>query len=232
MLDGGRPFFCSWSGGKDSCLALHRTMLEGGRPDVLLTMMVEDGSRSRSHGLPATLLGAQASRIGARLELRSASWSSYEEVFSGALRDLAANGVRDGVFGDIDLEEHRGWVESVCARAGMKAHEPLWKSPREKLLREFIDSGFSATIVAVKDGTLDQQFLGRRLDMRLVDDLVAADVDPSGERGEYHTVVTDGPIFSRPIRLLTGDSYLKGGYWFLDVDASEWPEGWGGGCHA
>lgn len=232
MLDSARPFFCSWSGGKDSCLALHRTMSAGIRPAILLTMMVEDGSRSRSHGLPVSVLAAQASSIGTRLETRSTSWSGYEEAFSAALSDFAARGILDGVFGDIDLAEHREWVERVCGMADVTAHEPLWQGSREKLLREFIEAGYTATVVAVKDGVLERGLLGRGLDLGLVDELVDAGVDASGERGEYHTVVTDGPIFSKPIRLVTGDSFLKGGYWFLDVYASEWPEGWGGGCHA
>lgn len=232
MLIEGRDFFCSWSGGKDSCLALHRAMELGGRPRVLLTMLVEDGSRSRSHGLSVNLLRTQASRIGAHLDVRKASWSDYESVFVSAMKELAAKGIVHGVFGDIDMEEHKEWVERACGLAGTSAHEPLWKGKRMDLLREFLDHGFSATIVAVKEGTLDKGFLGRRLDWPLVEEFEAIGVDVSGEKGEYHTVVTEGPIFSNPIRLVDGEALLRDGYWFLDVDSSDWPDGWGGVCHA
>ncbi len=232
MLEAGQEFFCSWSGGKDSCLALHKTMASGARPKVLLTMMIENGSRSRSHGLPVGLLKAQASSIGAELLVQATSWQDYERTFVSAMKKMATGGIHHGVFGDIDLEEHKDWVERACGMAGMEAHEPLWKRERMGLLHEFIDGGFSAIIVAVNDGVLDQGFLGRRIDRPLVRELAAMGVDPSGEKGEYHTVVTEGPTFSKRIRLVEGDMVLRDGYWFLDVDSSDWPDGWGNGCHA
>jgi len=217
MFDKGARFFCSWSGGKDSCLALHRALEAGGGPCVLLTMMTEAGDRSRSHGLSEALLREQASCLGLPIVLHPASWASYEEVFISAVGDLEGTGVRHGVFGDIDLEEHRAWVERVCRTAGVSAHEPLWKGDRRDLLREFIDSGFTATVVAIRDGVLPEEVLGRRIDWSLVDELEAAGVDASGEKGEYHTVVTDGPIFERPLRTEHGVRIVRDGYRFLDV---------------
>ncbi len=217
MLGEGSRFFCSWSGGKDSCLALHRIVQAGAGPGVLLTMLTEEGVRSRSHGLPVPLLMEQAACIGMPIVFRAASWKSYEDAFLEAVKDFKAKGVEHGVFGDIDLEPHRAWVERVCTAAGVEACEPLWKSERRGLLEEFIGGGYDATLVAVKDGVLDRTLLGRRLDMSLVDELVAAGVDASGEKGEYHTVVTDGPIFQRPLRIVKRESVLRDGYWFLDV---------------
>ena len=217
MLGEGSRFFCSWSGGKDSCLALHRVVQAGAGPGVLLTMLTEDGARSRAHGLPVPLLMEQASCIGMPIVFRAASWKSYEDAFLDAIKDLKVQGVEHGIFGDIDLEPHREWVERVCAIAGVEACEPLWKGERRDLLKEFIGCGYDATVVAVKDGVLDRTLLGRRLDRSLVDELVAAGVDASGEKGEYHTVVTDGPIFQRPLRIVNGESVLRDGYWFLDV---------------
>lgn len=224
MTKPGQGFFCSWSGGKDSCLALHKMMASGARPKVLLTMMVEDGSRSRSHGLPISVLKAQASSIGAELSVQATSWQDYERTFVSVLKKMAAEGIHHGVFGDIDLEEHRDWVERVCGKVGTEAHEPLWKRERLDLLDEFIDGGFSATIIAVKEGVLGRDFLGRRIDRPLVRELAAMGVDPSGEKGEYHTVVTDGPAFSKRIRLVEGGTVLRDGYWFLDVESSDWPD--------
>lgn len=216
MLE-GRDFFCSWSGGKDSCLALHKAIKSGGRPRLLLTMLREDGQRSRSHGLPVAVLEEQASALGLELVTRPASWEGYEAEFKAALRGIRANGIEEGVFGDIDLEEHRLWTVRVSESEGLHAHHPLWKGARRELLEEFIGAGFKATIVSVKDEVLDRRYLGRVLTLDLIDELEAEGIDASGEGGEHHTVVTDGPIFSRSIKLVIGSHEFHDGYWFLEV---------------
>ena len=158
----GKDFFCSWSGGKDSCLALHRAIQKGGRPRCLLTMMTEDGHRSRSHGLPLSLLERQASLLQIPLVTRSASWDAYEAVFGAALAELRQTGIEAGVFGDIDLEHHGQWVARVCSTAGIQPFQPLWKQRRRDLVDEFLGAGFQAIIVAVKEGVLDRSLLGLR----------------------------------------------------------------------
>lgn len=209
--------FCSWSGGKDSCLAFHRSTVDGAKPSVLVTMLAEDGRRSRAHGLSTSALGAQASALGVRLITRATSWGDYEDNFLyvvGALRD---EGVSAGVFGDIDVEGHREWVERVCRQAGVEAVLPLWRSDRRTLLDEFISAGFKATIVSVKDGVLDRRFLGRTLDNVAIEELEALGIDISGEGGEYHTFVTDGPMFRSPVKVAMGRTASHGGYSFLDM---------------
>lgn len=213
----GVPFVCSWSGGKDSCLALYRAVTAGAEPRVLLSMLREDGARSRSHGLPCEVLQAQADSLGISLVTKTASWSDYEPVFITALQELKATGVKAGVFGDIDGDEHRLWEEKVCAAAGIEAYLPLWKASRLALLGELLMLGFEATIVTVNSEKLDQTYLGRVIDLDLIREFASLGIDPSGEEGEYHTVVTNGPVFSEPVRLATGERTLHDGYWFLDV---------------
>lgn len=214
----GKRFICSWSGGKDSCLSLHRALRLGGRPGMLLTMMREDGERSRSHGLPSSVLEAQASSLGIPLITQNTSWNDYEKVFVAALRQFNLAGMEAGVFGDIDLQEHLDWILKTCDQAGIEPVHPLWGEGRRALVEEFIDSGFKAKIVVVKDGVLDRSFLGRDIDRDTLSDLEKAGVDASGEGGEYHTVVTDGPVFRRPLRLSSGTSRKNDGCWFLDVN--------------
>lgn len=211
-----RPFFCSWSGGKDSCLAYYQAIKAGGLPHYLLTMM-ENSQRSKSHYLPVELLEKQALSIGPPLVSRSAFWDNYEEVFISALQEFKSQGVEAGVFGDIDLEGHKEWVENVCAKTDIKAYEPLWKSARRDLLREFIDAGFQAVIVAVKDGVLDKDVLGKTLDWELIKGFEESGIDPSGEEGEYHTVVINGPIFTSAVRIGLKDQIFYDGYWFQDI---------------
>jgi diphthine-ammonia ligase len=214
----GRDFFASWSGGKDSYLALQRAVTGGGRPAALLTMIAADGRRTHSHALPISLVRRQAAALGLPLVLRRASWETYEDAFLDALaelRDERRLGV--GVFGDIDLQPHRDWVERVCGQAGLRACLPLWLASRHALLDELFAAGVVATIVAVNAERLDERFLGRRLDAALVPELEAAGVDACGEEGEFHTVVTEASLFAAPVALRFRGTVAIDQYRFVDV---------------
>jgi uncharacterized protein (TIGR00290 family) len=193
---------CSWSGGKDSALALQRAWERGVTPVALLTMFDESGERTRSHGLPRAVIEAQAAALKVPLVTRSATWADYTDAFADGL----AHGARDAdvcVFGDIDIPAHRQWCAQVCARAGVSPLHPLWQHPRRALLEQFLSAGFLATIVVVRDSQLGPAFLGRTLDWPLIHELEVQGVDPCGENGEYHTVVTDGPRFASPLPIRT-----------------------------
>ncbi|MCJ7606615.1 MAG: diphthine--ammonia ligase [Thermoplasmata archaeon] len=216
----GVPFFCSWSGGKDSCLALHRAIQRRGRPKRLLTMLNEDGVRSRSHGLTSGILTAQAESVGIPLETRPTTWGDYEENFLTVLEEFRKDGIEAGVFGDIDLEEHREWTERVCASAHMKAFSPLWQLRRRDILEEFLGAGYKALIVSLKQNVLDESLLGRYLSAETIDEIEKTGADACGEGGEYHTLVVDGPIFSAPIRFVEKGILSHDGHSFLEL-ASE-----------
>ena len=209
--------FCSWSGGKDSALALLRAREAGVVVEHLLTMMIEDGSRSRSHGLRAEVLRAQAGAMGLPLTLVATSWDDYEDRFTTAVAGLRTGGLGEGVFGDIDIDRNRAWVEGVCGPLGVTVHEPPWHRPRRELLDELLAAGFRAHVVAARADALDAGLLGRVLDAALVEELVAAGIDPSGELGEYHTVVAAGPVLARPLDLAFGEVVERAGYRFVDV---------------
>jgi uncharacterized protein (TIGR00290 family) len=213
----GTPFVCSWSGGKDSCLALYRAISAGARPAALLTMLDQSGARSRSHGLTVDVLHAQAASLGIPLITRAASWDEYEPAFIAALRELRETGIKAGVFGDIDLQAHREWEQKVCAAAGITAHLPLWQTPRQELLDEFLALGFEALVIVTKDDPLGGRYLGRALDAALIREFEREGIDLSGEAGEYHTVVTGGPTFAQALQLRAGERVSRSGYWLLDV---------------
>ena len=128
----GRRFFVSWSGGKDAYLALQRAVRRGGEPAALVCMLHEDGRVSRGHGLPLALLEEQAAALGVPLVTRATTWDGYEATFVSLLHELRGQGVEAGVFGDIDLQAHRDWVEGVCEVAGLGCHLPLWQEPRRR----------------------------------------------------------------------------------------------------
>jgi diphthine-ammonia ligase len=189
---------CSFSGGKDSCLALWRAQQQGLDVRTLLVMFDEGGERSRSHAIPLALIERQARALRLELLVRNASWSSYEPVFTDALQALRASGHEIAIFGDIDLEPHREWEEKVCARAGIRPVLPLWRGDRAALAREVIEAGFRAVVVCTDSRYLADEFCGRQYDADFLRDLPPS-VDACGENGEFHTFVYDGPNFSAPV---------------------------------
>lgn len=188
----------SWSGGKDSCLAVWRARQRGVPVRRLLTALDETGERARSHGVPPTLLQAQAQAMGMQMQFISASWRDYEARFVAALTQARADGFTHAVFGDIDLQAHRDWEEQVCARAGLAALLPLWHGERRALVDEFLQAGFRAVVVCVDGRRLDASYAGRLFDQDFVASLPSG-VDACGENGEFHTFVFDGPGFSQPV---------------------------------
>lgn len=205
----------SWSGGKDSCAALMRV-----RHDLnvvaMLTMFDEDGTRSRLHGLRPEIVDAQAERLGLRAIAGRCTWTTYDEAFADALARLPAD-VTHVVFGDILFDEHRAWAEAMCRRRRLTPVEPLFGTSTESLFVEWVVTGGAATIVTTRAARLDQSWLGRRLSLDMLDDFARLGVDPCGERGEYHTVVTNCPLFREPLNLEFGRAVQVSDCWAVDA---------------
>lgn len=212
------PLLCSWSGGKDCCIALHRTLaVNPSVPVLLLTMLTEDGKRSRSNGVARSVLRAQAAALGAELLALPTTWERYEERFREGLATAHARGARTIVFGDLAGEPHREWNERAARDRGLTAHLPLWNEDRSRLVAELEREGYAAFITAVDARRLDESYLGRRLDARLADELAARGVDRCGELGEFHTVVAHAPRFRAALSLRFGRPTRQRGYWHLPV---------------
>jgi uncharacterized protein (TIGR00290 family) len=210
----------SWSGGKDCCSALHRVI---DHYDVVaaVTMFDEAGERSRSHGLTPALVGAQVSRMGLRHVTVRCAWQTYDEAFAGALAELRAAGITHVIFGDIMFDDHRGWTERMCEGAGLTAVQPIWGEPTDAMLREFLSSGSEAIIVTARAEFMSHTWLGRPLTPAVIDELSRLGVDPCGERGEYHTLVTRSPLFSSPLAVRARGYVLRSGCWALDLELDE-----------
>lgn len=210
----------SWSGGKDSCAALHRTHA---LYDIvaMVTMFDEEAARSRSHGLRPEVIAAQADRLGLRRITGRCTWGTYDAAFAGAIEQLAADGVTHVVFGDILFEEHRRWAERMCEPFGLAAIEPLWGSSTDVLFDEWVASGAEALIVTARAACLDTTWLGRRLAADMIPEFKRLGVDACGERGEYHTVVTNSPLFREPLTLRGNGCVERSGCWALDVIPDE-----------
>jgi diphthine-ammonia ligase len=134
-------------------------------------MLSEDGIRSRAHALPVSILEKQAKSLNIPLVTRAASWDDYEEVFIEELHKFKKKGVEVAIFGDIDLDEHRLWEERVCKTASLEVYLPLWQRSRRELAWEFVNLGFTAVIIAIKNAVLDSSFLGREYNAETLADL-------------------------------------------------------------
>jgi diphthine-ammonia ligase len=189
----------SWSGGKDSCLACYKAIQEGYDVSNLLIIM-SDPNVSNFHLMRSDMLDAQSEAIEIPLVKWATKPDTYEEDFKKALLKMKAEGVEGIVTGDVfDVALHEaGWLERICKGVGLAPVRPLWHRDTKQILDEFINEGFKATLVRVKLDLLGIEWLGREINRKFFDDLLKlGTVDPCGEHGEFHTFVTDGPLFKK-----------------------------------
>jgi diphthine-ammonia ligase len=134
--------FASWSGGKDCCMACYLASAGGLKIRYLLNMVTEDGRTSWSHGMAAQWLDMQSKAIGIPLVQKRTTQADYEATFKRTMVDFKKEGITAGVFGDIDFNAHKEWIDRVCAAGGMTPHLPLWEMDQNKILEDFIHLGF------------------------------------------------------------------------------------------
>lgn len=212
----------SWSGGKDSAMALQELRADSEYEVVaLLTTVTEDFDRVSMHGVRRALLQQQAQCLGLPLaELRlpkEVSNATYEESMSSILSRYKDDGVTGVAFGDISLEDLRAHRERNLARLEMQAIFPLWNRDPYSLLRSLIAGGFQAVTTCVDGKVLGREFVGRNIDDAFISDLPAG-VDVCGENGEYHSFVHSGPIFNEPIAHRRGEVVLRDDrFWYCDL---------------
>jgi uncharacterized protein (TIGR00290 family) len=210
-----QPVVVSWSGGKDSTLMLERLLAD---PTVVVRALVTTVSavydRISIHGVRRSILHAQAASLGLPLHevLLGATVTNddYEQAFGNGLQALAVAypDTRCMAFGDLFLEDVRAYRDALLARHGWTGLYPLWGEKTTPLARYFVSRGYVATLSCVDTQQLDGAFAGRVYDDALLDELPAS-VDPCGERGEFHTCVTAGPIFATSIMVHTGERLLR-----------------------
>lgn len=210
----------SWSGGKDSALALWTMREEGVEPAALLTTLTEDYDRISMHAVRRELLEAQAAAVGVPLveALIPAACTNeiYEERMAAALAAPPLAEVEEFAFADLFLADIRAYREERLAAIGRRATFPVWGRETGALARTFVDAGFEATLVCVDPRQLDPSFCGRAFDAELLRDLPEG-VDPCGENGEFHTFVSAGPIFAAPVPTRHGETVERDGFVFHDL---------------
>jgi uncharacterized protein (TIGR00290 family) len=221
LHDDGDSLALSWSGGKDSALALWTLQTELDTwPEALITTVTEGYERISMHGVRRELLQMQASAVGVPLaEVRippACINEVYEARMAQAFEAPPLSEIATVAFGDLFLEDVRAYRQERLGSVGRRGLFPLWQRDTTALARQFIVDGFQAILVCVDPRKLDPAFAGRAFDGGLLDDL-PADVDPCGENGEFHTFVHAGPIFTEPIACETGEVVERDGFVFCDV---------------
>ncbi|MCY0978691.1 diphthine--ammonia ligase [Chryseobacterium wangxinyae] len=216
----------NWSSGKDSALALYKTLKEDKfEITSLLTSINKEFQRISMHGVHVSLLEKQAASLDFKLikmELpQEPSMEEYSEIMNKTMTEIKSQGVTHSIFGDIFLEDLRKYREDQLKTIGIEAVFPLWKKNTSDLIREFLDLGFKTIVTCVNETYLDKSFAGRIIDENFIKDL-PKNVDPCGENGEFHTFTFDGPIFKNPVHFKIGEivkkTYPKPKSDVLDVD--------------
>jgi uncharacterized protein (TIGR00290 family) len=210
----------SWSSGKDGAFALHETLRAGELEVVgLLTTVTEDFGRVSMHGVREEVLDLQSRALGRpcfRVRIPHPCPNEIYEVRMGSmLGHFRALGIDTVVFGDVSLEDVRAYRESRMASVRMQCSFPLWGRDTAVLARDMMSWGLHATITCVDPKRLDRSFAGSAWDGPLLEALPPS-VDPCGENGEFHTLVTDAPLFSSPIAVQAGEVVERDGFVFAD----------------
>ena len=213
--------FASWSSGKDSAFALHQARLSGGFEIVgILTTVTSAYQRVAMHGVRNALLDRQAQALrlpSIKVEIPSPCPNDvYDREMGEAMNRLRAEGVTAVIFGDLFLEDIRAYREARLAEVGMEGVFPLWKRDTAALAREMVASGLQARLTCVDPRKLDASFAGRAFDQSLLRAL-PPEVDPCGENGEFHTLVTAGPMFHERIEVALGEVVTRDGFVFADL---------------
>jgi uncharacterized protein (TIGR00290 family) len=212
----------SWSGGKDAAWALHQLRA---RPEVevvaLVTTVVSAFGRVAMHGVRADLVRVQSRAAGVELVEVPLSWPStnaeYEQRVGAALAELRRGlGVTHVAFGDLFLEDVRAYRERMLQGTGLTPLFPLWLEPTGRLMETMLSEGVEARIVCLDPRRVGRELAGRALDPALLAKLPVT-VDPCGERGEFHTFVTAGPMLSEPVRVAPGEIVEREGFVYADL---------------
>jgi uncharacterized protein (TIGR00290 family) len=211
----------SWSGGKDSCLALYEIQKTlDYRVASLLTTVTRDYDRVSMHGVRRVLLERQAASLGFPLHqvliAKGASNQEYETKLIEAVSAYRDRGIDSIVFGDLFLEDIKTYRDQFLARHGLSGVYPVWMRDTTEFIKEFIDLGFKAVVTCVDANVLDSSFAGMTVDQSFLSAL-PAHIDPCGENGEFHTFVYDGPNFAQPVEFSLGETVSRDNFWFCDL---------------
>ncbi|MDF9866775.1 diphthine-ammonia ligase [Bacilli bacterium PM5-3] len=214
-------FVVSFSGGKDSMLAMHR-MIEAGNECVGIFTTTNENIGSWFHDIEIPILKAIANNLNVDFIQATLNVKNYNEMFESNLYNIKEKYNIDAVvFGDIDIEDHKKWCLERCQALELQAIFPLWNNDRKAIVQEFIDLKYQAIIKRIDKNKLDKSFLGKTLNNDLLEKFKEYNIDLCGENGEYHTLVYDGPLFKNEVGLLKTDIKETENTYILGVKLNE-----------
>jgi uncharacterized protein (TIGR00290 family) len=213
----------SWSSGKDSAWTLHLLRQQPGIELAgLLTTLNSEFQRVAMHGTRRSVLEAQAEAAQLPLWIVPLPWPCSNEIYEQRMTDVCKHAVDERIdavaFGDLFLPDVRAYRETQLKPTGLEPLFPLWEIPTAALAREMIAGGLRAKLSCVDTKQLPGSFAGREFDAALLQDF-PPEIDPCGERGEFHTCVYDGPMFTAPLRLQAGEVVDRDGFVFADFQS-------------
>jgi uncharacterized protein (TIGR00290 family) len=218
----------SFSGGKDSVLALHRLQESGDwEVDSLLTTLTEGYNRTTMHGVRNNLLELQAKSLGIPLRKvwipRDCPNEVYQQRMKQAVNGIVSDGIQYIMFGDIFLQDIKSYREKMLQGTGLTPIFPIWGEDSKQVMKEFLEKDFKTVICCIDISVIDKSFAGRIMDQRFINDYPDGQ-DICGENGEFHTYVFDGPNFSFPIKFKFGETRLakdmytnKDRFYYVDI---------------
>ncbi len=213
------PALIAWSTGKDSAWALHVARAQGMHVVGALTTITDDFARVSMHAVREALLDAQLAAAGLPGWKVRIPWpcpnGAYEARMGEAIARARTEGIDEIVFGDLFLEDIRAYRERQLAGTGITPRFPLWGLDTRALARTMVAAGVRAHLTCVDPRVMPRAHAGRRLD-EILDELPAS-VDPCGERGEFHTFVSAGPMLSHPVAVSHGEIVEREGFVFADL---------------
>ena len=213
----GKKFVASYSGGKDSMLSIYRAIKAGLEPLALIITYNKDRNLSWFHGVPKGVLDSVSKSLNIPVWLIETSGEEYTKNFEKDNKKKKNEGAEVCIFGDIDLEGHLKWCSERCENVGLLPCFPLWQEDRKKLVYEFLDSGFTSTFTVINTKMLNDKFLGLTMTKQICEEIEKEGADICGENGEYHTFVSDGPLFKEKVKFKLGDKIENEGYSILPI---------------
>jgi uncharacterized protein (TIGR00290 family) len=212
----------SWSTGKDAAWTLHE-LGRAGQVDLvgLFTSVVPTFDRVSMHGVRIELARAQADAAGLPLAESEMPWPCsnriYERVTLAALARLRRDwDVTHVAFGDLFLADVRAYRERLLEPTGLTPIFPLWRRDTMQLAVQMVAGGVRAHVVCLDPARLERSLAGRVINASFLAAL-PSDVDPCGERGEFHTFVSEGPMFRHAVAVESGVVTEREGFVYADL---------------
>ncbi|MFI3278326.1 MAG: diphthine--ammonia ligase [Rikenellaceae bacterium] len=212
--------FVSWSGGKDCSLALYKFKKSNPDAEIVALLNMNRATTQNAHRLTGDLVKSQADAMGVKLHRETVGTEhDYTYYFQKAVKALKEQGAEYGVFGDIYLETHLNWITKQCEELGIKPIFPLLNIDVHDLYNDFIEAGFVAKVVSVKNDHKFAALLSQNLSMEIYHQMLEHEgFDVCGENGEYHSFVIDGPTFQHPVEYAVVGEYKDEKLHALELD--------------